>query len=178
MIYSTSKENITQRPFSPVFSLYRRFRDSESRYSLPKRKVPGRCPVIHQMEHSCYWPQVPKHSAASARIAGNHPIANVSIRKPFIRTLATRKIQPITKDFNPTVSPLQWNRGDGCIYFNTDDGDCKNIYRYSPEKRKTSRNWTWKKTLSVLSAYQNIIRLLPPISVSRIQCSGAAYLYV
>jgi len=50
--------------------------------------------------------------------------------------LSTRKIQPITKDFHPTVSPLQWNHGDGCIYFNTDDGDCKNIYRYSPKDGK------------------------------------------
>ena len=64
---------------------------------------------------------------------GNHPIANDFDTQAFIMDLATRKIQPITKDFNPTVSPLQWNRGDGCIYFNTDDGDCKNIYRYSPK---------------------------------------------
>ena len=67
---------------------------------------------------------------------GNHPIANDFDTQAFIMDLSTRKIQPITKDFNPTVSPLQWNHGDGCIYFNTDDGDCKNIYRYSPKDGK------------------------------------------
>ena len=64
---------------------------------------------------------------------GDHPIANDFDTQAFIMDLATRKIQPITRDFNPTVSPLQWNRGDGCIYFNTEDEDCKNIYRYSPK---------------------------------------------
>lgn len=67
---------------------------------------------------------------------GNHPIANDYDTQAFIMDLATRKIEPITKDFNPTVSLLQWNRGDGCIYFNTDDGDCKNIYRYSPKSNE------------------------------------------
>lgn len=51
----------------------------------------------------------------------------------FIMDLATRKIRPITKDFNPTVSPLQWNREDSCIYFNTDDSDNKKIYCHSPQ---------------------------------------------
>ena len=50
--------------------------------------------------------------------------------------LATRKIDPITKEFNPSVNFLQWNKGDGCIYFSTNDEDCRNIYRYSPKDRK------------------------------------------
>ena len=47
--------------------------------------------------------------------------------------LATKKVQAITRDFNPTVSPVQWNRVDGCIYFDTTDGDCRHIYRYVPK---------------------------------------------
>ena len=50
--------------------------------------------------------------------------------------LATRKIDPITKEFNPSVNFLQWNKGDGCIYFSTNYEDCRNIYRYSPKDRK------------------------------------------
>ena len=46
------------------------------------------------------------------------------------------KIDPITKEFNPSVNFLQWNKGDGCIYFSTNDEDCRNIYRYSPKDRK------------------------------------------
>ena len=64
---------------------------------------------------------------------GNHPIANDFDTQAFIMDLATKKVQAITRDFDPTVSFLQWNRTDGCIYFNTTDGDCSHIYRYTPK---------------------------------------------
>lgn len=67
---------------------------------------------------------------------GNHPIANDFDSQAYIMDLTTRHIEPITKDFAPTVYPLQWNKGDGCIYFNTNDEDCRNIYRYSPQTKK------------------------------------------
>lgn len=67
---------------------------------------------------------------------GELPIANDYDNQAFILDVATRKITPITKNFNPTVEPLQWNITDGCIYFTTTDEDCKNIYRYSPKKDK------------------------------------------
>lgn len=64
---------------------------------------------------------------------GTHPISNDFDTQAFIMDLSTKKITPITRDFNPVVTPLQWNGVDGCIYFNTIDEDCKHIYRYSPK---------------------------------------------
>lgn len=64
---------------------------------------------------------------------GEHPIANDFDTQAFIMDLATKKVQAITRDFNPTVSLVQWNRVDGCIYFDTTDGDCRHIYRYVPK---------------------------------------------
>lgn len=65
---------------------------------------------------------------------GKHPIANDYDIQAYLMDLTTRDIQPITRDFNPSVEFIRWNRGDGCIYFNTTDEDCKNIYRYVPKK--------------------------------------------
>lgn len=132
MIYSTSKENITQRPFS-LSSLYI--------VDLETLKVDTLFQNERFLGGASYSPDgtqllltaSPEAFGGIGKNCGNHPIANDFDTQAFIMDLATRKIQPITKDFNPTVSPLQWNRGDGCIYFNTDDGDCKNIYRYSPK---------------------------------------------
>ena len=132
MIYSTSKENITQRPFS-LSSLYL--------VDLETLKVDTLLHDERFLGGASYSPDgkqllltaSPEAFGGIGKNCGNHPIANDFDTQAFIMDLATRKIQPITKDFNPTVSPLQWNRGDGCIYFNTDDGDCKNIYRYSPK---------------------------------------------
>lgn len=64
---------------------------------------------------------------------GEHPIANDFDTQAFIVDKATKKVTPITRDFNPSVDFLQWNRTDGCIYFNTTDEDCKHIYRYIPQ---------------------------------------------
>jgi len=64
---------------------------------------------------------------------GNHPIPNEFDTQAFIMDLATKKVQAITRDFDPTIEFLQWNRADDCIYFNTTDGDCKHIYRYTPK---------------------------------------------
>ena len=132
MIYSTSKENITQRPFS-LSSLYL--------VDLETLKVDTLFHDERFLGGASYSPDgkqllltaSPEAFGGIGKNCGNHPIANDFDTQAFIMDLATRKIQPITKDFNPTVSPLQWNRGDGCIYFNTDNGDCKNIYRYSPK---------------------------------------------
>ena len=135
MLYSTSKENITQRPFS-LSSLYQ--------VDLETLKVDTLFYEDRFVGGAGYSPDgkqllltgSPEAFGGIGKNCGNHPIANDFDTQAFIMDLSTRKIQPITKDFNPTVSPLQWNHGDGCIYFNTDDGDCKNIYRYSPKDGK------------------------------------------
>lgn len=132
LIYSTSKENITQRPFS-LSSLYL--------VDLETLKVDTLFHEERFLGGATYSPDgkqllltaSPEAFGGIGKNCGNHPIANDFDTQAFIMDLATRQIKPITKDFNPTVSPLQWNQGDGCIYFNTDDGDCKNIYRYSPK---------------------------------------------
>lgn len=67
---------------------------------------------------------------------GEHPIANDYDNQAYIMDIATRGITPLTRNFNPVVEPLQWNRSDGCIYFITTDEDCKNIYRYIPDEEK------------------------------------------
>lgn len=64
---------------------------------------------------------------------GEHPIANDFDTQAFIVDKVTKKVTPITRDFNPSVDFLQWSRTDGCIYFNTTDEDCKHIYRYIPQ---------------------------------------------
>lgn len=70
---------------------------------------------------------------------GNHPIANNYDTQAYIMDLATRKIEPITKNFDPTVSLLQWNKYDGCIYFKTNDADRTPVYCYNPKKQTFER---------------------------------------
>ena len=70
---------------------------------------------------------------------GNHPIANNYDSQAFVLTRSSGEIDPITKDFDPTVSFLQWNNNDGCIYFSTEDADQKPIARYNPAKKRMEK---------------------------------------
>ena len=174
-MYSTSKENITQRPFS-LSSLYL--------VDLETLKVDTLFHDERFLGGASYSPDgkqllltaSPEAFGGIGKNCGSHPIANDFDTQAFIMDLATRKIQPITKDFNPTVSPLQWNRGDGCIYFNTDDGDCKNIYRYSPKSGNFEKLNLETDVVSTftLSEYNPAIAAYIGQSDST---SGVAYLY-
>ncbi len=175
IVYSTSKENITQRPFS-LSSLYL--------VDLETLKVDTLFHDERFLGGASYSPDgkqllltaSPEAFGGIGKNCGSHPIANDFDTQAFIMDLATRKIQPITKDFNPTVSPLQWNRGDGCIYFNTDDGDCKNIYRYSPKSGNFEKLNLETDVVSTftLSEYNPAIAAYIGQSDST---SGVAYLY-
>ncbi|QIU97054.1 S9 family peptidase [Bacteroides faecium] len=175
MIYSTSKENITQRPFS-LSSLYI--------VDLETLKVDTLFRNERFLGGASYSPDgkqllltaSPEAFGGIGKNCGNHPIANDFDTQAFIMDLATRKIQPITKDFNPTVSPLQWNRGDGCIYFNTDDGDCKNIYRYSPKNGNFEKLNLEEDVISAFSLSEYNPAIAAYIGQSDTS-SGVAYLY-
>ena len=135
LVYSTSKENITQRPFS-LTSLFEVDLETLQVDTLffDDRFVGGAdySPDGRQLLLTAS----PEAFGGIGKNCGPHPIANDYDTQAFIFDLDTRNITPITRDFNPTVSFLQWNQGDGCIYFNTDDGDCKHIYRYSPKSKQ------------------------------------------
>ncbi|MDE6347364.1 MAG: prolyl oligopeptidase family serine peptidase, partial [Bacteroides sp.] len=132
LLCSTSKSNITQCPFS-LSALYE--------IDLATLKADTLVAWDAYMNSASYSPDgtqllvtgSPSAFGGIGKNCGNHPIANDFDTQAFIMDLATKKVQAITRDFDPTVSFLQWNRTDGCIYFNTTDGDCSHIYRYTPK---------------------------------------------
>ncbi|HDO06500.1 MAG TPA: S9 family peptidase, partial [Bacteroidetes bacterium] len=76
-------------------------------------------------------------SAAMFHGAGIHlkraKIPNDFDIQAYIYTLATKNVQPITKNFNPTIENAWWNPLDHQIYFKTTDRTYVNIWRYNPE---------------------------------------------
>ena len=66
-------------------------------------------------------------------------IANSYDTQSYIMDLATKKIDPITKNFDPTIDSQQWSTADNHIYFRVQDRDRENVYRYNPKSRKFSK---------------------------------------
>lgn len=132
LLCSTSKPDITQCPFS-LSSLF-----EIDLATLQADTLVAWDAYLGSASYSPDGKQLLVTGSPSAfggigKNCGEHPIANDFDTQAFIMDLATKKVQAITRDFNPTVSPVQWNRVDGCIYFDTTDGDCRHIYRYVPK---------------------------------------------
>lgn len=54
----------------------------------------------------------------------------------YILDVATTDITPLTRDFNPSVENVIWNRADGCIYFAAEDRDRRSLFRVNPANGK------------------------------------------
>jgi dipeptidyl aminopeptidase/acylaminoacyl peptidase len=53
----------------------------------------------------------------------------------YIYTLATKKVQPITKNFNPSIEQAWWNPVNGKIYFRTTDRTYVDLWEYNPKNK-------------------------------------------
>lgn len=71
--------------------------------------------------------------------AGKHEIPNDFDGQGFIYTLADKKVNPVTRDFDPALSGTPvWNTVDGAIYFRGETGFFNKLYRLDPKSGKIS----------------------------------------
>ena len=66
-------------------------------------------------------------------------IANMYDLQLYTLDIATKTVKPLTRDFAPSVSSVEWSAADGKIYFTANDKDCVNLFRIDPETGKTER---------------------------------------
>ena len=138
LLFSTSAENLTERPFS-----------TNSMYLLQ----------LETMAIDTLWEN--EKFATSAQFSPNNKqilingspeafngiglnlkvgqIANSYDTQAYIMDLVTKKIDPITKDFNPSIDSQTWSMADNQIYFRVQDRDRENVYKYNPKSRKFSK---------------------------------------
>lgn len=54
----------------------------------------------------------------------------------YVVDVATRKVTPLTRDFDPSLEDMVWSRADGCIYFTAENRDARPLYRVNPKSGK------------------------------------------
>ena len=57
----------------------------------------------------------------------------------FLYDLATRKITPLTKDFDPSVETVFWSKADGQVYFTAEDRDYVSLFVLNPRTGTTRK---------------------------------------
>ncbi len=73
----------------------------------------------------------------------------------YIYDLATRRVEPITRNFNPTIGQAIWSQAENCIYFNTTDRSFRQLYRYDLGKRLFERIDTGVEVLNSIDLAQH-----------------------
>lgn len=63
-------------------------------------------------------------------------IANSYNGQAFIVDIETKKVTPITKDFDPAINNATWNKNDNLIYLNVADKDRESVYTYNTKTNK------------------------------------------
>lgn len=66
-------------------------------------------------------------------------IANSYDGQAFIFNIESKKVTPITKDFNPAISSARWNENDNLIYLTVTDKDCESVYTYNTKNSKFTK---------------------------------------
>ncbi|MDR0348730.1 MAG: S9 family peptidase, partial [Tannerella sp.] len=62
-------------------------------------------------------------------------IANSYDTQAFIMDIASKEIEPVTRNFNPAINSAVWNAGDGLIYLEAEEADRVCIYTYQPRTK-------------------------------------------
>ena len=57
----------------------------------------------------------------------------------FLFDIATKKVTPLTKDFDPSIENVDWSWADGQIYFSAEDRDYVNMFVLNPKTQKITK---------------------------------------
>ncbi|MBQ6704794.1 MAG: S9 family peptidase [Opitutales bacterium] len=80
--------------------------------------------------------------------------ANSFDTQAFLYDTGTKKLEPITREFDPAIDSGVWG-GDGNIYFSTADRDMENIYRYVPATKKFEKISVPANIVSAFNVQEN-----------------------
>lgn len=135
LLFSTSEEDLSERPFrkSSLYMLDLKTMAIDTiwkdlTYSYSAQFSPdGKQLLIHG---------APEAFGGIGLNIKPDQIANSYDTQSFIMDLATKKVDPVTKDFDPTISAQIWSPQDNYIYYRVEEGDRANMYRYSHRNRK------------------------------------------
>ncbi len=80
-------------------------------------------------------------TAAFGGVGENLPegmIANNYETQAYLFDLSTKKVNPITRDFNPSISSVFWHKSENAIFMLTVDEDFQRVYRYDLRRERFS----------------------------------------
>ncbi len=135
LLFSTSTEDLTQRPFRKN-SMYKLNLETMAIDTLWENKRFVSSAQFSPDNQNVLISASPESFDGIGLNIDKGQIANSYDTQAYIMNLRTKQIDPITKDFDPSIDSQQWSKVDNQIYFRVQDRDRENVYSYNPKTRK------------------------------------------
>ena len=81
-------------------------------------------------------------------------IANNYDTQAYIFDLSTGSVDPVTRDFDPSISQARWSRSDNLIYFLAGNEDLMHLFSYNPRNRKFTKMDTGEDVVNWINLAQ------------------------
>ena len=135
LLFTTTEEDLTDRPFRKN-SLFMLDLQTMSVDTIWKDQT-----YIYSAQFSPDNKKLLLHGAPEAFNGiglniNENQIANSYDTQSFIMDIDTKIVDPVTKNFNPTINAQEWNPKDNFIYYRVEEGDRSNMYSYSYNSNK------------------------------------------
>ena len=135
LLFTTTEEDLTDRPFRKN-SLFMLNLQTMSVDTIWKDQT-----YIYSAQFSPDNKKLLLHGAPEAFYGiglniNENQIANSYDTQSFIMDIETKIVDPVTKNFNPTINAQEWNPKDNFIYYRVEEGDRSNMYRFSYSTKK------------------------------------------
>ncbi len=135
LIFSASETAITERPFT---------KSSFFQYDLTSNSIDSIWINTSFISSVKYSPDARQLLVLGAPAAfnklgeniGKHTYSNDYDVQAYLYDFSSKKVTPLTRNFNPTIDQAQWNATDNSIYFKVTDRDYVRVYRYSISDEK------------------------------------------
>lgn len=154
LLFSTSERELTSRPFS---------RGSLYRLDLQTMKVD----TIWQHEKFLYGAQFSPDGKQLLVQAPGEAFNGIGLNikkgqtsntydgQLFLMDIDSKKVTPLTKDFNPAIVSATWNKYDNRIYLTAEDMDYQRIFRLDPSSGKFTALQTGEDVISGSNLAEN-----------------------
>lgn len=134
LLFTSQECTLTKRPFS-ITTLYRMDLQTMETEALLKDPFIGRATFSPDGKLLAIEGSGEAFDGIGLNIAPGQT-SNTADGQLFIYDLGSKRVSPVSKDFNPSIQYFTWNRHDKQIYLQGEDKDCVRLYVLNPSTGK------------------------------------------
>ncbi|MDE6809008.1 MAG: S9 family peptidase [Muribaculaceae bacterium] len=128
LLYSVSESRLEKRPTALTSFYLLDLKDNTTRQVIDKDGFIGSARISPDGTKIAIVAS-PDGLNGIGRNLPDDKVANMYEYQLLVMDVATGKITPLTRDFDPAIEIIEWSRNDNSIYFIGEDKDRRNLYR-------------------------------------------------